>query len=119
MKLTVLKWIGDSLVSFLGRTIEIIFRIILFTMPLGAYLLLAQLRSKSSSIRNILNVTEDTSTWQYVFPGFILVSIDPNLLKNKYNKVKFNFQNWIRDNKYILTFICMLLIVTLLLWLGR
>lgn len=119
MRLTVLTWLRDSLIGLIGRTIEIIFRVILCLLPLGAYLLLIQLRSKASSIRNILNVTEDNSIWQHIFPGFILVAINPNVLKEHYNKSKKEFQNWIKDNKYILTFICMSLIVALLLWLGR
>lgn len=119
MKLTVLTWLRDSSVALIGRTIEIIFRILLFCLPLGAYLLLIQLRSKASNIRNILNVTEDNSIWQYIFPGFILVSVNPNSFKNSYNSVKLRFQQWVNNNKYEISALFMAIIVGLLLWIGK
>ena len=119
MKLTVLTWIGQSLVSVLGRTIELLFRIILFLLPLGAYLLLIQSRSKASKVSNISIYTTDDSVWQHIFPGFILVSIDPNSFKKSYNSAKNKFQQWVNDNKYILAFIFMSAISALLLWIGR
>lgn len=119
MKLTVLKWMSQSLVSILGKSIELLFRIILFLLPLGAYLLLIQSRSKASKVSNISVYTTDDSVWQHVFPGFILVSIDPSSFKKSYNSIKNKFQQWVSDNKYILAFIFMSTISALLLWIGR
>ena len=119
MKLTVLTWLRDSLIGITGRTIELIFRTILCLLPLGVYLLLVQLRSKASKISNISVYTTDDSIWQHIFPGFILVAINPNVLKEHYNKSKRNFQSWYQENKYLITFIFMSLITALLLWLGR
>ena len=102
MKLTVLTWLRDSLVGLTGRIIELTFRTILFCLPLGAYLLLIQLRSKASTIRNISVYTEDNSVWQHIFPGFILVAINPNSLKEWYFKKRLKIQTWISDNKFLL-----------------
>lgn len=119
MKLTVLIWLRDSLIGLIGRTIEILFRIILCLMPLGIYLLLIQFRSKASKISSISVFTTDDSIWQHIFPGFILVAINPNVLKENYKKTKKKFQNWVNENKYMISFTFMTLITILLLWLGR
>lgn len=114
MKLTVLTWLRDSSITLIGRTIEIIFRTILFCLPLGVYLLLIQLRSKASKISNISVYTDEKSCWQHIFPGFILVAVDENMLKNKYNEIKKNFQTWIFNNRFILSFLAILLIILLI-----
>ena len=113
MKLQVLTWLRDSLVGLIGRTIETIFRIILCCLPLGVYLLLIQFRSKASTIRNISVYTEDNSVWQHIFPGFILVSINPNSLKEWHLKRKAKVQGWISDNRFLL-FLLIFLVVFIL-----
>ena len=113
MKLTVLTWLRDSLIEFTGKSIEIIFRIILCLMPLGVYLLLLQLREKASKVSSLSVYTADESTWQHVFPGFILIAINPNLLKESFYKFRKSTQSWINDNKFLLFFI-LLLVVSLL-----
>ena len=115
MKLTVLTWLKDSSISLIGRTIELIFRSILCLLPLGIYMLLLQKRSKASSINTITVYTKDTSKFQYVFPGFILVSVDPDALNNYILKTRNALQNWISSNKYVLTLLFMVLIVGLML----
>ena len=105
MKLQVLTWLKDSLIGLIGKMIELIFRTILCCLPLGVYLLLIQFRSKASTIRNISVYTEDSSVWQHIFPGFILVAVNPNLLKNSYIKFRRNIQVWINDNRFLLFFL--------------
>ena len=118
MKLTVLTWIRDEILSSLGRLIEVLFRLFLLVLPMGLFLLLIQARHKASSIRTILDFTEDNSRWQHIFPGFIIVAIDPHVTRNMYMKVKINIQSWINANKYLLSFIFMTLIVFLMLFKG-
>ena len=118
MKLTVLTWLRDELLGNLGKLIEILFRLVLLVLPMGLYLLLVQGRSKASSIRTILDSTEDNSRWQYIFPGFRLVAVDPNAAKTTYSKFKINVQSWINSNKYLLGFIFMTLVVTLMIIKG-
>lgn len=121
MKLTVLTWLRDSLIGVTGRTIELLFRIILCCLPLGVYLLLIQFRSKASTIRNISVYTEDNSMWQHIFPGFILVAINPNLLKESWFKTRKNIQTWMYNNRFILIFgfaffvAILLMIITMLI----
>jgi len=114
MKLTVLAWLRDSSISLIGRLIEVLFRVILFLLPLGVYLFLVQSREKASTIRNISVYTNDDSKWQHIFPGFILVSVDPNSFKKGMNKIKANIQNWILSNKYILEILFMTIVVALM-----
>ena len=114
MNLTVLKWLWDTIVPFLGRTIELIFRIMLCLLPLGVYMILLQKRSKASAVSSLSTYTNDRSRWQHIFPGFILISINPDDLTNYLNQKKGQFQTWVNTNKYILSFIFMFLIVALM-----
>lgn len=115
MKLTVINWLKDASVTFVGRSIEIIFRIILFLLPLGVYLYIIQSREKASTIRNISVYTNDESRWQHIFPGFILVDVNHGSFKRGYNKIKMNIQNWIATNKYLIAILFMALVVFLML----
>ena len=118
MKLEVLNWIKDESVGLLGKTVELLFRLVLLLLPMGFFLLLIQSRKKASSIRTILDFTEDNSKWQHIFPGFILVAINPEGLKTAYTRTKINIQSWINGNKYLLSFIFMALMVALMLIKG-
>lgn len=114
MKLTVLNWFKDALITFVGRAIEILFRIILFILPLGVYLYIIQSRNKASKVSNISVYTTDESVWQHIFPGFILVAVDPNVFKKAIARTKGNIQLWVQANRYILGLIFMILIVLLM-----
>ena len=115
MKLTVLSWLRDALIPFIGKIIELIFRGILFVMPLGVYLCLIQSRSKVSKISNITVFTKDESVWQHVFPGFILVAIEPDSFKKSVARTKASIQSWVLNNKYILSLLFMATIVLLMI----
>ena len=115
MKLTVLTWLRDALIPFIGRFIELLFRIILFMLPLGIYLYLIQSRSKASKVSNLSVYTNDDSVWQHIFPGFILVSINPRSFRKSIADTKNNIQTWISTNKYILSFLFMAAIVLLMI----
>lgn len=114
MKFTVLTWVRDVIIIWIAKIIEITFRTILFLLPLGVFLLLIQLRSKVSKVSNLSTFTSDESVWQHVFPGFILVAVDQNLLKNKIANVHSKFQGWVSSHKYTLAFIFMVTIVCLM-----
>ena len=119
MKLTVLEWFKDIMKVVIGRTIEIIFRIILFLLPVGVYLTVLQYRSKVSSVSNLSIYTKDESVWQHIFPGFILVAINPQQFKTTLNTKKANMQKWIKDNQYLIGLLFMMLIVCLMIYFGK
>ena len=100
--LTVSNWFKEYLLVFLSRVIEYSFRLLLFCLPLGIYMLILQLRSKASSVSNISVYTNDKSSWQFVFPNFILVAVNPNELKETFNKKKEELNKFIENNKYFL-----------------
>ena len=114
MKLTVLTWLKDASIGLIGRTIELIFRILLFFLPLGLYLLLIQTREKASAVSSLTAFTNDESRWQHVFPGFILITINHQSLKKATTRVKTNIQSWIASNKYIIALLFMATIVALM-----
>lgn len=119
MKLTVLNWFKDFMKVFLGRIIELIFRVILFVLPLGVYMFIMQHRTKVSSVSNLTVYTKDESVWQHVFPGFILVAIQPNQFKEFIHAKKAKIQGWIKENKYLLAMLFMALIVGLMVYFGK
>ena len=119
MKLTVLTWLKEFLINFIGKAIEVLFRIILCMLPLGVYLLVVQSRRKASSVSNLSVFTTTTSVWQHVFPGFILIAIDPKVLEKEVLKVKGNIDRWVNSNKYIIALLFMIFIVTYMILSGR
>lgn len=118
MKLTVLNWLKDSSINFIGRTIELIFRTLLFILPLGLYLILIQLREKASAVSSLSAFTNNQSRWQHIFPGFILITVDHQSLKREIAKAKTNIQTWIASNKYIIGVLFMLIIIALMVVSG-
>ena len=116
MKLEVLSWFKEGTISLIGRSVELIFRIILCLLPLGVYMVLLQKRKGASSTNTISVFTKDNSKFQHVFPGFILVSIDPDFLDRFISERKGSLQRWIMQNKYIISFLFMLMIVSLMVY---
>ena len=116
MKLTVLGWLKDVLLVWIAKIIEVTFRIILLCLPLWVFLLVIQGRGKVSSVSNLTNYTTDKSVWQHVFPGFILVALDSNQLKDMNSRVYSRIQSWLNRNKYTLAFLFMVTIVCLMIF---
>ena len=118
MKIEALIWIKDFLLNVIKQLLELLIRIILFLLPLGIYLTLLQFRQKVSSTSNLSVFTNKNSVWQHIFPGFILVAIDPNFFKNSISFRYTKFQNFIKDNKYTLCFLLGLAIVIFMILFG-
>ena len=114
MELTVMRWLRDFLVPLVGKTVEFLFRVLLCLLPLGVYMVILQKRVKASSTRTISVYTKENSKFQHVFPGFLLVSIDPDSLSSYLAKAHNNVQNWIQRNKYIIALLFMSTIVGLM-----
>lgn len=114
MELIVMRWLRDFLVPLIGKTVELLFRVLLCLLPLGVYMVILQKRVKASSTRTISVYTKENSKFQHVFPGFLLVSIDPDSLSSYLAKAHNNVQNWIQRNKYIIALLFMSAIVGLM-----
>ena len=114
MKLTVLNWLKDSSKNLIGRSIELLFRFILCILPLGLYMILLQKRSKASKVSSLMTFTNDRSVWQHIFPGFILVAIEPDVLNNFLTNLNNSFKAWVERNKYTLAILFMATIVSIL-----
>lgn len=114
MKLTVLSWFNEAIVRVLGKTVEVIFRLLLCLLPLGVYMLILQKRPKASAVSSISVYTKENSKFQHVFPGFLLVSIDPESLNNFISQKNASIQSWVNQNKYTLALVFMSVIVGLM-----
>ena len=115
MKLIVLNWLKDSSKNLIGRSIELLFRFILCILPLGLYMILLQKRSKASKVSSLMTFTNDRSVWQHIFPGFILVAIEPDVLNNFLTNLNNSFKAWVERNKYALAILFMATIVSILI----
>ena len=115
MKPIILTWIKEFTLRTLKLIGEFMARVIWLMLPLGVFMLLIQMRSKASGIRSISAFTNDNSEFQAIFPGYYLVSVNPNEMKEYMAKIKGNFQKWLQNNKYILCFLLALCIVLLML----
>ena len=114
MKLIVLTWLKDSSITFIGKSVELLFRSILCILPLGLYMILLQKRSKASKVSSLMTFTNDRSVWQHIFPGFILVAIEPDVLNNFLTNLNNSFKAWVERNKYALAILFMATIVSIL-----
>ena len=114
MKLTTITWVKDALLLFIARLIEVAFRVMLFILPLGVFLLVLQNRNKVSSVSSLSAFTNDNSVWQHVFPGFILISIDQKQFRNNLLKVRERVQGWIKENRGLIDILFMFLVVLVL-----
>lgn len=119
MKFEVTTWFKDASIRFLGRLVELLFRLVLIFLPLGAFLLLIQMREKPSKVSSISVYTTDASVWQHVFPGFLLVAINPRVLEESWKATKGAIQNWVLMNRYILSLLFMMIIVILMVVKGN
>lgn len=116
MNLIVYNWFKEFLKGFIWQIAERLLRILLFLLPVGVYITMLQFRSKASKVSSLTVFTKDNSVWQYIFPGFALVAIDPSMFKNAIKKRNEEFQFWIQNNKYTLSFLFALLMVLIILW---
>lgn len=116
MKLEVTKWVVDFSVNVMKQFSEFLLRSILFLLPLGVYMFLLEYRNKVSKISNLLVYTKDHSVWQHVFPGFILVAIDPGSFKNSVNAKQDAIHKWIEKHRYVLSFLFALILVSFMLF---
>ena len=118
MKLTVIEWLREGAKAPIGKSIELLFRLTIALLPLGFYLLLIQLRDKSSKVSGLSAYTSERSEWQFVFPGFMLVSENPKALKEAIIAKNNALQGFVMQNKYSLAFFFMLTIVILMMVFG-
>lgn len=115
MKLVVLEWLWKWLLGKIAKIVEVTFRLILLCLPLGIFLLLIQSRSKVSSTSNLSVYTNGNSVWQHIFPGFMLVSVNKDGLRNYVTTINTNFQLFVQRNKYTLSFLAAASLVGLML----
>ena len=118
MKPIILTWIKEFIISAFKLIGEFMARVIWLMLPLGVFMLLIQMRSKASGIRSISAFTDDNSEFQAIFPGYYLVSVNPNEMKEYMVRAEGNFQRWLQDNKCILCF-SLAVCVVLLMLIGR
>jgi len=118
LKANITQWVVDFINVLFKKVVEYLLRLIWFFLPMGLFLILLQLRTNASKVSNLSVYTNDKSVWQQIFPGFILVAIDKDYLRNYTQSKKQLFQKWIENNKYVLCFLFMFLVVVIMIVKG-
>ena len=88
MKTILLKNTRDIILYFLGQLAELILRIIRFSIPVGIYNYVLQMSTKPRSTTAIGTYLTPKSTFMFVAPGTILVSVEGDLYKSFFSNKK-------------------------------
>ena len=74
---------------FIALTIGLLEKIctlIYLCLPMGLFMLIMSFRTKNNSTTALSAFTNDRSEFQHIFPNFILVIVEPSLLKKEIQK---------------------------------
>ena len=96
---------------FIALTIGLLEKIctlIYLCLPMGLFMLIMSFRTKNNSTTAIQTFTNDRSEFQHIFPNFILVIVEPSLLKKEIQK------RIDKTNSFLLKYLPLLIIVLLL-----
>lgn len=80
----------DALLKlFIALTVGLLEKICILIyclLPMGLFMLLMSLRTKNHKATAIGTFTNERSEFQHIFPNYLLVIVEPNLLKKGYNE---------------------------------
>ena len=80
----------DALLKlFIALTVGLLEKICIIIyclLPMGLFMLLMSLRTKNHKATAIGTFTNERSEFQHIFPNYLLVIVEPNLLKKGYNE---------------------------------
>jgi hypothetical protein len=106
LKLTIALTIG---------LLEVICVAVYCCIPIGVFMLLLSLKSKSSKATAISTFLTDRSEFQHIFPNFLLVIVEPALLKTKVQHKVRDIQAYLNKYKAILIAGAVIILLTLAL----
>ena len=73
---------------FIALTIGLVEKICILIyclLPIGLFMLLMSLRTKNHKATAISTFTNERSEFQHIFPNYILVIVEPHMLKRSFN----------------------------------
>lgn len=102
---------------FIALTVGVLEKICIFLyccLPIGIFMLMMSSRTKNHKATAIGTYTNERSEFQHIFPNYILVIVEPNLMK-KAIEAKVNALNaFLNKYKFIIMFLFVLFIIGLL-----
>jgi hypothetical protein len=107
----------DTLVQLvIILTVGLLEKLLIFLyclLPIGVFMLLMSFRSKNHKATAIGTFTNERSEFQHIFPNYILVIVEPAILKKDiYNKLN-SLNSFLRKYAALLIF-CLLILLGLL-----
>ena len=76
--------------------LEKIFILLYCLLPIGLFMLLMSFRTKNHKATAISTFTNENSEFQHIFPNFMLVIVEPNMLKRSIIKRINGFNNFLQ-----------------------
>ena len=111
-----LKRTFGLIVKIIMGLTEGLLRLFVLLLPLGLFMLLIQLRTKAPSGAALpAYVNNAKSEWQFVYAGTILVMLEPNSLRDKFNNYVSSLNRFVSKYKFLLIFWALALLTALVL----
>ena len=90
---------------FIALTIGLLEKVLICLyccLPIGLFMLLMSLKSKTHKATALSTFTTEQSEFQLIFPNYILVIVEPKLLKKYVDKKKKDLAKFMETNKYLI-----------------
>lgn len=98
-----LKRLFGLLIKIVMGLTEGLLRLLILLLPIGLFMLLIQLRTKAPSGSALpIYVNNGKSEWQFVYSGTILVMMEPNALRDKFNAMISTVNRFLNKYKFLL-----------------
>lgn len=111
-----LKRVFGLIIKIVMGLAEGLLRLLILLLPLGLFMLLVQLRTKApSGVALPAYINNSKSEWQFVYAGTILVMLEPNALRDKFNSYVSAFNRFVTKYKFLLIFWALVLFTLLVL----
>lgn len=102
---------------FIALTIGLLEKLMILLyclLPMGLFMLLMSLRTKNHKATAIGTFTNERSEFQHIFPNYILVIVEPTLLRNDINKKINAFNSFLHRYIGMMLFGIFILVLVLL-----
>lgn len=111
---SILKEFALSVLGLIAYVGEYVLRFIYLCLPLGLFMFMMSLRKKCNSITAIDVYANEKAVFQQVYPGALLVLIEPKAFLDRCKVLSMKAETFIEVHKYSI-FACLLFIIIIVL----
>lgn len=111
-KLSFLSATLNLIISTLLNILNYVLAFLYMCLPLWFFMVIMQLRDKNNKATAISTFVKDNSEFQYIFPGYILVAVDPTSLRKWHKNFMRIVYDYLNTNKWLLIISLLIIIAT-------